>query len=78
MAVAQKLIAQGLARGRQEGRREGRQEGRADLLLRLLQQRFEHVPDEVRHRIEAAAPADLDRWAARLFAASTLDDVFAP
>ena len=82
MTVAQKLIAQGLLHGRQEGRLEGRQEGRlegrAELLVTLLQQRFGTLPNDVSERVRNAAPANLERWAARLFSAPTLDAVLAP
>ena len=82
MTVAQKLIAQGLLHGRQEGRLEGRQEGRlegrAELLVTLLQQRFGALPDDLPERVRNAAPANLERWAARLFSAPTLDAVLAP
>jgi predicted transposase YdaD len=59
------------------GRAEGEINGRAQLLLQLLAQRFGKLPSATRARIGAGTLAQLERWASRLLAAATLDDVFA-
>jgi hypothetical protein len=61
----------------EEGRQEGRREGEAAVLLRLLERRFPCLPKEVHERIEAAGTDQLLRWAERVLAARSLDEVFA-
>ena len=82
MSTANKLRAEGRAQGRTEGRSEGRSEGqiegRADLLLRLLTQRFGPLPTPITDRVRAGTTADLDRWADAVLTAPSLDAVFAP
>jgi len=46
------------------------------MLLRLLAQRFDEIPDPVRARIEHAELDDLERWLDRVIPARTLDEVF--
>ena len=55
----------------------GRKEGLRDALLRLLEQRFDELPAEVRQRIEGAEMSELERWIDRVITAAALDDVFA-
>ncbi len=62
---------------RLEGRQEGRQEGQVALLLRLLQHRFGELPTMITTRVQAADSEAIDRWAARVLDAKSLDEVFA-
>jgi len=59
-----------------EGRDEGQQDQSRKVLLRLLAQRFDEIPDPVRARIEGAELDDLERWLDRVIPARTLDEVF--
>lgn len=59
--------------------KQGREEGReacCKVLLRLLAQRFDDVPDAIRARIEHAEFDDLERWLDRVIPAETLAEVF--
>lgn len=77
MSVADWLRADGKAEGRAEGRAEGKAEGEARMLSRLLAQRFGKLPAGTRAHLRGAAIPDLERWASRLFTATSLDEVFA-
>jgi hypothetical protein len=70
---ARKYFAEGLEKGREEGLADGERR----TLLKLLRLKFQHLPPTIVARVEAAEIADLDRWAERILAATTLDDVFA-
>ena len=65
----------GRAEGHAEGRAQGRLEGEADLLRRLLVARFGPLPLTIDQQIEAATPAELQRWADRLLGAESLSAV---
>lgn len=57
-------------------RRTLTEQGQIELLLRLVQHRFGHVPDAVTQRIQAAQASQLKSWALNILDAATLDDVF--
>ena len=68
-------MAQGRAEGKAEGRAEGKAEGRAEMLLRLLQKRFEPVPETVQRRVLGASVEELEAWADAVLDASSIDGV---
>lgn len=68
MTIAEQLL--------QQGRAEGRAEGRADMLERLLRSKFGALTEQTRARLAQASVDELMRWAERLLAAATLDEVF--
>jgi hypothetical protein len=72
-----KLRSQILQEGRSQILQEGRNEGERSLLLRLLRARFGELPAAAIARVEAAEPAELERWGERMFDAATLDEVLA-
>lgn len=86
MATAQQLIQEGLEKGLEKGREEGRAKGREEareegLLLgrraalrQQLRLKFGVVPDDALARVEAADAEKLERWAARVLTATTLDE----
>lgn len=76
MTGADMLRAEGKAEGRVEGRAEGRVEGRAEVLERLLGLKFGAVSVATRERLRTASLDELDRWAERLLAAASLEEVF--
>lgn len=53
---------------------QGRAEGRADLIVKLLTQRFGPIPPPVQSRIAAASLAELDELGERLLTAKTLQE----
>jgi hypothetical protein len=61
----------------ERGRIEGEAKGAARMLLVLLQGRFGELPVDVVNRVNAAEPAQLEAWAARLLSAGNLEDLFA-
>lgn len=61
--------------GTEQGIERGIEQGRADLLLKQLRLKFGDLPDEVRSRVRRASADDLDRWAAHVLTAGSLDDV---
>ena len=73
MTAAEKLTRESAKKAHKEGRKEGQ----AELLLRQLKLRFGDPPDAVTARLQCASDEDLARWAERILAASSLDDVFA-
>lgn len=80
-SLAWKWMEEGREEGRKEGREEGREEGRRQgcehMLLNMLNARFGRVPEDVRRRVSQATVEDLVAWSERLFAAGSLDEVFA-
>jgi hypothetical protein len=73
-------LAQGLVEGRAEGlvkgQAEGLARGKAESLLRLLERRFDFVPDTIRQQVTAADLDVLDRWFDRAVDAAMLDAIF--
>jgi predicted transposase YdaD len=84
MSAAQKLIDQGRTEGRKEGRTEGRKEGRlegraegrAEMLLEQVAARFGAPPPAIAARVRAASVEELGRWAERILAATSVEDLF--
>ena len=62
---------------REAGHKEGERSGRAATLILLLTTKFGTLAEEHRHRVEAADEATLDRWCAAIFAAQSIDELFA-
>jgi hypothetical protein len=60
----------------QEAFAKGREEERAELLLRLIERRFQPAPAEVRSRIARASKAEFDRWFSRILDARSLEELF--
>lgn len=71
--IAEKLRA----RGHAEGKTEGKTEGKIELILEQLSLRFRKLPKHVVRRVHNGTLPELERWAARLLTAASLDDVFA-
>src|SRR5690554_2026337 len=63
---------EGLAEGLQKGKAEGQRE----MLVKLLQAKFAHLPDAYVTQIESASSAELKRWLMNTLQASTVEDVF--
>lgn len=70
ITAAQSYFQEGHERGLEEGRERGLRQG----LAQLLAQRFGSLDDEVRARLDRAAPATLERWFGRVLTATSLDD----
>jgi hypothetical protein len=69
--------AQGLTQGRAEGLAQGLAQGRAEMLLTLLEMRF-NVPDDIRKRVEECNDGEeIMAWFTRAPTAASLDEVFA-
>lgn len=64
MTAAQRLAA------------EVRTETKAEILLRLLGQRFGVLPEAIRERVLHASSERLDVWVDRVITAQNLDNVF--
>ncbi len=56
---------------------EGLTQGQVRVLLRLMERRFEEVPEAVRARVVRASMDELDAWGDALVDAATLDEVIA-
>ncbi|MCP4662039.1 MAG: hypothetical protein GY856_42085, partial [bacterium] len=63
---------QGLMRGRAEGEAAGQ----ADLLLRLVEQRFGPPDETLITRIRTATPEQILRWAERILTAESCEETF--
>ncbi|MDE0011453.1 MAG: DUF4351 domain-containing protein [Candidatus Poribacteria bacterium] len=78
--TAEFLIEQGKAEGRAEGRAEGKAEGRAegkqDAVLKLLQLRFQNVPETLSHEISNIQNLSLlDTLLERVMTVQSLDEI---
>jgi predicted transposase YdaD len=66
-AYYKKILNKGIEKGRLEGQR--------GVLRRLFVQRFGVLTAAAEEQIQTAAQSDLDRWADRLFTATSIDDL---
>lgn len=57
-------------------RREGKQEGEAEMLERLLAQKFGQLPARIEERLKNATSVQLESWSLNILDAKALDDVF--
>jgi len=76
-SIADMYLEEGRQKGLLTGRQEGFLTGRRDALLRLLRARFGPLPAWVSVRVGECDEPQLDRCTDRIFAATSLDDVFA-
>ena len=60
---------------REQGRQRGLEQASRDILLDLLHERFDPLPDTAIARVAAASLAQLREWSKRVLKAPTLDDV---
>ncbi len=77
MSTLERAFQRGKAEGRAEARAEARAEGRAEALLRVLELRFEQVPDEVRQAVMSGSAEQSNNWAERVLTAKRPEDVIA-
>ncbi|MFH9075031.1 hypothetical protein [Streptomyces alboflavus] len=71
--------AEGRAEGEAKGRAEGRVEARVSLILRALEMRGIHVPEDVRERITACTdPYTLSLWFDKALTVTTVEGLFGP
>tara|TARA_R110002072_G_scaffold299403_3_gene474878 strand:+ start:25623 stop:25874 length:252 start_codon:yes stop_codon:yes gene_type:complete len=76
-ATIMSTLERAFQRGKAEGRAEARAEGRAEALLRVLELRFEQVPDEVRQAVMSGSAEQSNNWAERVLTAKRPEDVIA-
>jgi len=80
MTTAERLRDEGWKKGRQKGRQEGRQEGRLtgqrQLVMRLLRLKFGDSADHRQQEIEHMGIDELDKVAAGVLTAESLDELF--
>ncbi len=62
--------------GKAGGLMRGLTQGKAETLLRLLERRFDTVPEDAKARVLAVPAEDLDAWLDAILSVSSLDDVF--
>ncbi len=60
----------------EQKREEGRAQGRRALLLKQLTLKFGPPSPAVEARVGAASSEEVERWAERILAAGSLDEVF--
>jgi flagellar biosynthesis/type III secretory pathway protein FliH len=85
MSEYDRIVEEGRQKGREEGRREGREEGRQEgrgkalvsMLSKLLERKFGAMTQATRDRLASAPPDQLERWAERVLAATSIEEVFA-
>lgn len=73
MSTAEKLRQEGV----EQGIEQGLVQGQAKALLIGLERKFAPLPDGVADRLKGASEAQLERWIAAAFSATSLDEVFA-
>jgi hypothetical protein len=69
---------EGRVEGREEGREEGRKTGETAMLCKMLELKYGPLPQWALDKIAQADAATLEQWAANLFNAQTLEEVFDP
>lgn len=67
---------EGEKRGEAKGRTEGRQEGRIDTLRKLIELKFNDVPEWAEQRLQQANQAELDHWVENILVAASLETLF--
>jgi predicted transposase YdaD len=72
----QEGLQEGRQEGLQEGRQEGRQEGLCQALKLLLVRRFGDLPQWYIRKLEQASTEQLEYWTAKIFDASSLEELF--
>ena len=70
------LREEGLQEGLQKGLQQGLQKGEANLLLRLLEQKFGRLDARTRKRVQSADAERLLDWGTRVLTAERLEEVF--
>lgn len=77
-AVSYMMLAEelGFKKGRLEGKEEGRVLGVTAVLERLLELKFNILPEEYRRQIQEAEETSLLKWSERVLDAKTLEEVF--
>ncbi|MBF0136633.1 MAG: DUF4351 domain-containing protein [Magnetococcus sp. DMHC-1] len=63
--------------GEETGRKKGRKDGIAEVLLRLLQQRFGPLPKSLHDTMKTANLTTLKQWSDKILDAKSIDDIFA-
>ena len=72
----EQMMAEREARGEARGVERGEASGRAEMLVRLLRQRFGFVPAEVEAQVRAASVAEVDAWFDACVDAPDFESVF--
>ena len=68
-----KFARRNFARGKKAGLKEGRAEERVELILKMLEVRFESLTEEARTRVRGARDALSDRFVKQVMSAETLE-----
>ncbi|MBZ0115825.1 MAG: Rpn family recombination-promoting nuclease/putative transposase [Sandaracinaceae bacterium] len=76
MGLRQKWEAEAEVRGEARGEARGQRKKAEELLVKLLHLRFGTLPSPAAARIRDASMEELDRWAERVLAAATLEQIF--
>ena len=70
------IRAECMTQGIAQGMAQGMTRGMANVVIRLLGQRFGDLPERVVARVAGASTEELDLWAGRILTAKSLDAVF--
>jgi hypothetical protein len=76
MTTAATLHAEGLAEGLAQGHAQGHAQARIETLRDLLRYKFKTLDAATEARVQAATPAEIDRYFRRLLTAGSLAEVF--
>lgn len=71
------VLMQWWREGVEEGREEGHEEGMRLLLQQTIEAKFGRLPKRAQDRVRKASADELGKWAKKVVAARTLDEVFA-
>lgn len=69
-------VSQGISQGLSQGLSQGISQGRADLLSKLLTEKFGTVPPKFKRRLQSASIEELDQWGINILTAQTPEEVF--
>jgi predicted transposase YdaD len=57
--IEQKGVEKGIQQGIQQGKQQGLQQGKQEMILRLLRQKFGHVPEVVVQKVQVIDDVDI-------------------
>jgi len=69
-------LEQGLEQGREQGIEIGMKKGEKNILCRLLELKFQILPQKYQDQIDSASPEQLLQWAEKILFCNTLEQIF--
>ena len=68
-------VKKGIREGKKEGKKEGRKEGEAILFIKLLENRFGTLSEDIKKQIKKASTKQIEKWLVNALSAKSLVDI---